>query len=812
MTGFIRDFRAGVRLARRAPVVSLGGILCIALGIGGATALYDVLDRIVLHPLAYPKPHELVLLRATNRAKNIIEAPISHAEFGAWRQGSTPFDGLVAYQMGTVSLSGADVPERLDAERVSDRYFALLGIAPILGRTLGAADTAADAAPAAVISEGVWRRQFQADPAVVGRAVRINGRAVTIVGVMPAAFRDTYGLQPDCWLPLAFDNPALQRPDARTLVVIARLSPTTGLAAARSAMAAWTSAGAPGPDAAAADRWTIDVVPLVEQAARGWKAPAVALFVVVALVLIIACINVATLLLARTAERDRELALRIFLGAGTWPIVRQFVAETLVLVLPGVAAGVACAYALQRLLIALRPAFLSRLDLMGLDWPVLLATVASLTATVALCTSPPLWHALRGPRQNPLRGGTPGVIVRESSQRSLTVLTVMEIALGLALLVVATSVMRDVVARLPGEAFDWRDKLTIRLTLPADRYATREERLTFLNQAADRLRALPGVTAVAEASIVPFDRYNLGAFVTSPGSHDTSLANAPATNYALVSPTFFSMLRMRIVAGRAFGDQDVHGATVAFIVTESVAKRLWPGQDPLHQPLSVTAFNSTGSLRGDVKREGEVVGVVADPPNPSSTGAQLLVYAPIAQHTVPFTRFIIAAPRARALARDVRREVSKIDPALVPDEVGSLEEMLGQRLELSRFYMVLTQLFAVVGVALAAVGVFAVTSYGVSRRRRELAVRAAVGASPGQIFARVVVPGIGILLAGLVAGGLTAFLARHLMSALIVGATANDPATFGLAALGVTVVAGVALLVGALRAMRLDPIRALREP
>jgi putative ABC transport system permease protein len=814
-----REIRAGVRVARRAPWVSLGAVLCLALGIGATTALYGVLQHIVLRPLAYPAPSELVLIRTTNRTQSLIEMPVSYVAFRDWRERAAdlPLREIEAYRVTTLALSGIAMPERLDAGWVSDGFFRTLGVVPIEGRTLGPADAQPGAPPAAVISERLWRRQFNADPFLVGRTLTLNARPVTIVGIIPAAFRDPYGQQQDCWTPFPAGDPSLKNPDVRTLVVIARLEPGATLEAARAAMQTPPSS----PDAtavtASVDRWDIDVLPLVEHAAKAWREPAIALFVAVLLVLLIACTNVGTLLLARASDRSHELALRLALGAGPAQLARQLTLETLVLATPGAMGGLLCAYGLQQWLIVLRPAFLSRIDDMRLDTPALVVTIVCTTVTAALCTSLPLWHALRGPRQELLRGGASGMLSSgmlggATLRRSLTLLTIAEIALGVTLLLAATMVTRNVLARLPQEPFDWRDRLTVRVSLPPDRYQSREERLAFLQRAADQLRALPGVTAVATASITPFDRYMLGASVSSGTSRDTTLAARPATMYAVVSPEYFATLGITLPAGRAFTAQDTFGAPGAFIVNETLARRLWPGRAAIGQPLAINVFNPSGSLRGDVKRDGHVVGVVPDIRHPGVDDVGPLIYAPVAQHTLPFARLIVAAPRVAALARDVRLQVGRLDPTLVPDEVKSLEEMVAQGQQLSRFYMALTQLFAAIGLTLVVVGVYAITGYVVHRRRRELAVRAALGASPRQLFSQVVGHGVIVIVTGLIAGAGAAWLARRLIAALLVGPVALDPGGIAIAAAVVILAAGAATTLGALRAVRLDPIRALREP
>jgi putative ABC transport system permease protein len=799
-----RETRAGIRVARRAPWVSLGAVLCLALGIGATTALYGVLQHIVLQPVAYPAPAELVLIRTTNRTRSLIEMPISYVAFRDWRDRAAdlPLRALDAHRVTTLALSGTAMPERLDAAWVSDGFFQTLGVVPILGRTLGPADAEPGAPPAAVISERLWRRQFSADPSVIGRPLTLNARPVTIVGIIPAAFRDPFGQQQDCWTPFPDDDPSLKHPETRALVVIARLAPGVTPEAARAALQ-------PPPSA---DRWDIDVLPLVDHAAAAWREPAIALFVAVLLILLIACMNVGTLLLARASDRSHELALRLSLGAGPAQLARQLTLETLVLAIPGAIGGLICAWWLQQWLMVLRPPFLSRLDDLRLDTPALVVAIICTTVTVALCTSLPLWHALRGPRQELLRRGASGMLGHGTLRRSLTLLTIAEIALGVALLLAATMVTRNVLARLPQEPFDWRDRLTVRITLPPDRYPTREERLAFLQRATERLRALPGVTAVATASITPFDRYMLGASVSSGTSRDTTLSARPATMYAVVSPEYFATLGITLPAGRAFTAQDTFGAPGAFIVNETLARRLWPGRAAIGQPLAITVFNPSGSLRGDLKRDGQVVGVVPDIRHPGGDDVSPLVYAPVAQHTIPFSRLIVAAPRVAGLAREIRQQVGRLDPALVPDEVKSLEEMVTQGQQLSRFYMALTQLFAAIGLTLVVVGVYAITAYVVHRRRRELAVRAALGASPRQLFSQIVGRGAMTIATGLVAGAAAAWLARRLIAALLVGSAALDPGGIAIAAAVVILAAGAATVLGALRAARLDPIRALREP
>jgi putative ABC transport system permease protein len=817
-----RDLRAGARVSLRAPLVSAGAILCIALGIGSTTALFSMLEQLVLRPMPYPESSALVLLRASNRAQGLPDAPVAVAEFDAWRQAARSFESMVAYQPGTVSLSGTEVPERVDAMRISEGYFETLRTTPIFGRTMTASDARPGSAPTAVIGETLWHRQFGGDPAIVGRAITLNGRAVTVIGIMPAAFRDPFaGKEGDCWLPLWFDNAALQSPAARSLLVIARLRAGLSLDAARAEMHALAGAiagagGAGGGTVAAAassrNAWDVEVVRPEEVFAGGLRTPAMMLFAAALLVLFIACLNVATLLLARAAGRTRELGLRLTLGATRGHLARQLGLETLVLVVPGALGGLAWAVVLQRLLISLRPAFLGRLDTIGLNPSVLVVAILCTALTTVLCTFLPLLHALRVPAQQLLHAGTPGVIRDTPLRASLHALIVVEIAVSVLLLVMATMVTRDLLDRWPREQVAWSDKLTIRVTMPVDRYPTADQRLAYIRVASDQLATLPGVSAVTQASIVPYDRYMLGAYLSSSTSHDETFARTPSVGYAAVGATYFQTLGIRPIEGRLPTEQDTRGAPGAFVVTQSLAARVWPGRSAIGQPMSVTVFNPTGSLRGDVKRDGTVVGVVADIRNPSDAEAQQLqVYVPIAQHTLTFVRFVVSAPHVEGLVRDARARLAKADPTIVPDEAMTLEAMLGQRLELNRFYAVITQLFAAIGFTLAAVGVYAVTSYMMRRRWFELGIRSALGASPAQLFAELIRHGLIIVIVGLGIGSVAAVAGRRLLASLVATRYISDPTSYALAAAAVALAAAVAILSGATRVARVDPMQGLRD-
>lgn len=825
-----RDLRAGARVSLRAPLVSAGAILCIALGIGSTTALFSMLEQVVLRPLPYPDASALVLLRASNRAQGLPDAPVAVSEFDAWRLAARSFESIVAYQPGVALLSGTEVPERIDAMRISDGYVETLRATPILGRTMTAEDTRKGSAPTVLIGETLWRRQFGGDPSIVGRAITLNGRAVTVIGIMPATFREPFtGIEAGCWLPLWFDNVALQSPTGRSLLVIARLRSGQSLDAARAEMHRLAGAGAGATATADASAggaaggagtastpsrniWDVEVARLEDRLAGQYRSPTLTLFSAVLLVLIIACLNVATLLLARAAGRTRELGLRLTLGAGRGHLARQLGLETIVLVVPGALGGLAWAVVLQRLLISLRPAFLARLDTIGLNPSVLLFAFVCTALTTVLCTFLPLLHALRVPAQQLLRASTPGVIRDTPLRASLAALIVVEIALGVLLLVMATMVTRDLLDRWPREQIARSDKLTIRVTMPADRFATAEQRLTYIRVASEQLSTLPGVSAVTQASIVPYDRYMLGAYLSSPTSRDETFAQKPSVDYAAVGAGYFQTLGITPIEGRLPTAQDVRGAPGAFVVTQSLAARVWPGRSAIGQPMSVTVFNPTGSLRGDVKRDGAVVGVVPDIRSPNDvTAPQLQVYVPIAQHTLTFVRFIIAAPHVEGLVRDARARLAKVDPTIVPDEAMTLEAMLGQRLELNRFYAVITQLFAVMGFTLAAVGVYAVTSYMMRRRWHELGIRSALGASPAQLFTELIRSGLFIVVAGLGVGSIAAVAGRRLLASLVATRYISDPTSYALAAAVLGLTAAVAILGGATRVARVDPMRALRD-
>lgn len=802
--------RSSWRMSIRSPLISLGALVCIALGIGSTTALFSVLEQLVLHPIPYPNAAELAIVRATNPARG-AEAQVSRADFETWQSAARTFRSLAAYQPARVSLNGHDFPEALNAGRISAGFFETLGVRPVLGRTFTAEEVTDEGPPSVLLSEERWQRDFNRDAGVLGRTIFLNKRAATIVGIVPAGFRDPFGLEQDCWIPLWFDNPAARIRESRALAVIGRLATGQSVESAQVELRGLSTRSA--FESSAADQeWKASVASLEERIAGAWRAPAVTLFAAVALVLFIACANIGALLLARTAERGREFGIRRALGATRAAIGGQLASETLILLIPGVLAGLMCANLLQKALIWLRPVTLSRLDGVALNAPVLLFAIAAATVTVVLCTVLPLIQALRGAVPTLLRPAASGLTHDSSLRVGLTLLTIAEIALSIVLLVTATMVTRDLLNRWPREVIEWRDKLTIRVTLPPARYKTADERLAYVRAASDELATLPGVVGLAQATIVPYDRYMLSAYVSSPTSRDVDLTTAPSTDYAAVSPDYFRTLGLRPLEGRAFVQGDTHGAPGVFVVTQSLAQQLWPGQSPLRQRLTVTVFNPSGSLRGDVKREGEVVGIVPDVRSPRAPNKpQLLVYASLAQHPFPFVRFVIAAPHAASLVREARSRLNKIDPDIVPDDAITLEEMLDQRLELSRFYAVLTSVFASIGLFLAVVGVYAVTAYMIHRRRYEFGVRAAIGGSPRQLFLHVVRDGLLVMAGGVIVGCFGAFAAKRLVVALMADGRGVDVISFGIAVGGLVLAAAAAVVVAALRATRISPLRALRD-
>jgi putative ABC transport system permease protein len=801
-----QDLRYAGRMLLKAPGFSLVVIVVLALGIGASTAIFSVVHAVLLRPLPYDDPDRLVLIRETLRDRfGGVTAP----NFVDWREQNQVFAEMAARQRATFTLTGRDQPERVSGARVTHRYFPMLGVAPVLGRSFLPEEDRPGAPPVALLSEALWRSRFAADTGVVGGAIRLDGRAHTVVGIAPAGVEIPGGVE-ELWVPLSIGPDDLAATGSHTLSVVARLKPGVELEQARSDMksiARRLEAVRPHSN----QGWSVDVSPLHERVVAGARTGLVLLLAAVAFVVLIACANVANLLLARAGQRRQEMAVRAAIGASRLRLVRQLLVESVLLGVLGGAAGLLVAYWGTDGLVALLPSGLPRASQVRIDgWVLGFALALSMAAGVLFGLAPALHtSSSRGALTESLRQA--GRVSGPGAERLKGLLMVAEVALALLLLVGAGLLGRSYL-RLQGvePGIDPENVLALQLALPASRYGEPEQVSRFYGDLLEKVAALPGVDAAAATSHLPLGAggFNLAVFVE--GAAPAPPSGVPTAYYRAVTANYFQALGVRLLRGRPFGERDRLGAPRVAIVNATMARLIWPGQEPLGRRFTLDD-NETAPI--------EVVGVASDVHHFGlDREPQAELHVPYLQATGTYwswtnrslTLVVRGSTPAPALAAAVRRAVASVDKDLPVYGIRTMSEVLAASVVARRASTTLLGLFAAAALLLASVGLYGVVSYSVGRRTHELGLRMALGARAGDVQRLVLARGLRLALLGLAVGFAGALALSRLLSDLVFGISTLDPAT--LAAVGglLLAVSLLACYLPARRATRIDPAAALR--
>jgi putative ABC transport system permease protein len=802
MSGLFHDVRYALRSLRGTPTITLGALICLGLGIGATTAIFSVVDRVVFHPLAYPEPDRLLSVMERNQKKGFPAFVVSIANFHDWQAQAKSFSALGAFAQATYTLTGVGDAERLPVGKASGGFFDALGVVPRLGRTFRSDD---DSEPVAVIAEEWWTQRFGRDPHILGRSIVLDDTPVTVIGVMPRGFTEPYHQRYDCWVPLGFHATNVGRRDVKTTQVVGRLRPAATLEGARAELEV-ISAGLAQQYPATNDRWSVSVDTLGDRVFGRSRPSFLALFGAVLLLLLIACCNVASLLLARDMGRRRELSVRIALGASASRLARQLLTETAVLLVLGLVVGLILARWALALIVPLAPAwlFITGADLNGF----VLASTAALAAASGLSVGVlPAFQASRINIVDALKQ-VPSAAV--GSLRSRRALVVVELALSLTLLVGASLVVRHLIDEWPQHlGFDPTKKLTARLSLSQAKYADPTVKVGFYRDLLTRLRGDPSVAAAAAANIVPFDGYVQSAFLSVSGEPDTDVARSPIIQYRAVSANYFGVMGIPLRGGRMFSDTDDERAPVAAIVNEALRDRL-KLPNLLGRQVRLTVWNTTGSLRGDVRRLATIVGVVGDTQESFARGP--IVYVPFLQHPMPFFNVILSARgNAAVLGGVLRVGLREVDAHQPAEKVQTYDQLLGRGVAEPRFYATVLTVFAVIGLVLAAVGVYTVVSTVVAQRTREIGIRRALGAQGGQVIRLMLRDGIVLCASGLALGSMGALASTRVLKSILDNTRPYDPLTFCAA---VFIFGGLTLLavyLPARHASHVDPIIAIRS-
>ncbi len=803
MNNLWQDLRYGARMSLKKPGFTIVAIITLALGIGANTAIFSVVNAVLLRPLPYPDAERLVSVH--QRFKGGMSGA-GEPKFLFWREHSQSFESLACYSNyggAGGNLAGGNEAEYAHGLRVSADFFRAFGVYPALGRAFTKEEDTPGAPSVVILSDGLWRRRFGADKNLIGRTVLLNDKAASVVGIMPPGFR--LGFDAELFTPMQARPNAHHDPNA---TVIGRLKPGVTIEQAQAELKVIAEKFRAAFPRQMMEGESIAAQPYQDLFTEGVAQYLWILLGAVSFLLLIACANVANLQLTRAASRRREIAVRMAMGAGGGRIVRQLLTEGLMLALAGGAAGLLLAVWGTELLIALAPAgMLPSIAEVVVDWRVLSFTLAAAVATGLLFGVFPAWQARKvdvntALKENPGKGGSARARMRGA-------LVVAEMALSLTLLVGAGLLIRtfaNLVSVEPG--FDPRNVLTFHVVLNGDRYDTTNEASAFYRDALERISHLPGVEAAAITNKLPLDwQFNMP--VIFPEQPD----KIRSVQMRMISPDYFSVMKTPVRQGRGFTDADNAAATPVAIVNEAFVKRFFDGQNPFARQLSV------GRGTNDPARQ--VVGVVGDVKQFGlDAAAPPMVFVPIPQmpdrlmaivRTFTFANFTVRATAAPSgLIAAIKREIAALDPTIPLSEFSSMERITARSVATPRFYMLLVGLFALLGLALAAVGIYGVISYSVEQRANEIGLRIALGAQSRDVVRLILSQGLALALLGVAIGLAGAYGLTRLMKSLLFGVSATDPLTFAAIALLLLVVATLACWVPARRAAKVDPLVAIR--
>jgi predicted permease len=815
----LQDLRYALRQFANSPGFASIAILTMALGIGATTAIYSVIDATLLHPLPYPQPEQLVRIEDDLPGVGARDVGLSEPE---WKdlQLSGIFQYVSPEASGSTNLTGSSQPARIIFKPVAANYFALLGVKPQLGRTFNPEDPTPGFTLEVVISDGLWKRAFGADPQVLGRSLRLDNDAYRVIGVMPASFHDqgrtTDQRNTELWSAAGFSRGSTPRNSRFIPGAIARLKPGLTIAVAQShldALVASLQKQFPA-DYPIESAWSVRLVPLKESVVGDIRQSLMLLLGAVGLVLLISCVNVANLLLARATARGREMAVRQALGAARTRLTQQLLTEGLLLSVLGWLAGLAILFCTKSFLLQLVPESLPRLNDISISWTVLLFALGVSVLAGTIFGLAPAWLARRLDLTCMLRQEGRSSKGSRKQTRMRSVLVVTEFALSLVLMIAAGLLLRSFWNLFKVHlGFDPQHVIAIQTWLPwpndpkTDIYGTATQEATLLRELLRRGRTLPGVeeAAVGDLAALPLGhgRDDLNRFPLIREGLETQSNQAPLIDASIVSPGYFHLLGMTLLRGRLFNDADSEKTPSVAVINEAMARTFWPNEDPLGKRLKLSPTDTSWTM---------VVGVIADARTESLAEASvpqihLSVYQRPAKDLAIFLRGRIDPA---AIPDEVREQAQFVDPELPVFEAEMLPEVVSGSLSQRRFSMEMVLLFATTALFLAGLGIYGTISYVVSDRTRDIGVRIALGARRGTILKMILCQGFKLAIAGAALGLVGALIVSHLMAGLLYGVPPNDPLTFlGLTTV-LTAVALAACYIPARRAMRVDPIIALR--
>ena len=805
MNALAQDFRYALRMLVRSRGASVATVIILALGIGANTAIFSVVNAVLLRPLPFPDSERLVRIWHVPPAKSfpgMKTFAVSAANFLDWQRQSQSFDQMAIYGYANLALTGGKEPEALSAAGVSPDFFSVLGVAPALGRAFAPEENAAGAGRAVILGHELWATHFGASPDIVGKDIRLNDQSYRVVGVMPAGFRMPSWAK--MWVPLAWDAKDRAVRNDHSYLVVARRKSGVTLASARAEMNAISKRlelQYPDDD----KDWGATVLPLQEDLVADVRPLLWILLGAVGLVLLIACANVANLMLAKSLERKREIAVRGALGASRTRIFQQLLAETLLLSLAGGALGLLVASVGVDRIVAFLKQQLPDLGNVSLDGRVLLFTLAASIATGLLAGLVPAWRQTRTESADALRGLGRTTTDAAGERRTRGVLVVAEVALSIVLLIGAGLLIRSLwlLSRVdPG--FDARNVVTLTTFLAKPKYAEDSRQIGYFHEALDRLRAIPGVESAGGIAGLPLTGGSTWP-IAIEGRPSLPVAQQPAVSGAIVVGDYFRSLRIPLRRGRLLNPRDDAHAPGATVISESMARRFWPGEGAIGKRMTVVFFPD---------RTLEVVGIVGDVRSQGLERQDPVpeMYVALEQVPRPGVQLTVRSVRPLpALLREAPAALYRVDPNQPVMEVKTMDQVLTESLARQRFAMALLAAFAALALALASIGIYSVLAYAVRRRSHEIAIRMALGARSENVVRMIVVQGMRPALLGMLVGLAGAVALRKILASLLYDVGVGDPWTLGAVAAVLGLVSAAACFLPAYRAARVDPMAALRS-
>ena len=810
MTTLLNDLKFGFRMLAKNPGFTAVAVITLALGIGANTAIFSVVNAVLLRRLPYRDPGQLVIVWEQNLPRGWHNNVVSAANFDDWRRQNTVFTDMAAVDPTSFNLTGTREPQEVEGEHVTANLFGLLGVQPLRGRGFVPADDDSSSPPVVMISYGLWQRYFGGAADVIGRQIALDGHSHTVVGIMPAKFTDAYatffGVHGQVWVP-GLD----MRPRGRTdhdYLALARLKPGVTLKRAQAEMD--TIASRIERQYPENKGWTVAVVGMHDMIVKFVRPVLLVLGAAVGFVLLIACANLANLLLSRAATREKEIAVRSALGASSSRVLGQLLTESLLLAICGGILGVVIGVAGAKALVALSPStlfmFAPGLETASIDRGVLGFALLLTVGTGLLCGLAPALGLARTAVSDSLNACGRGSTESGRGHRLRGYLVTAEFALAFLLLMGAGLMVRTLV-RLTNFnlGFDPHHVLTLRVPLRGPRYADQRSQARFFQQLLARVEALPGVVCASVSRGLPIEGQDGMDFVVDSNPHPRP-EDLPAANYVVVARNYFRAMGIPLRQGRAFGDDDTQASQRVVIVNEELAREYWPNQNPLGRRLKTGTDPQLPWLT--------VVGVAA---NVRTEGPEVAfepeLYVPYTQYPWlldPRELVVRTAGEPLSLAQPIRSEVMAIDAAVPIADVRPLDEIAGEPAAPRRFVMTLLAVFASLALVLAAVGIYGVTAYSVARRTHEFGIRLAMGAQRTDVLRSVVALGLFRAAIGLAIGGLASLGLVRFMATLLFQVQPVDPATFVAATVGLIGLVFLACYFPARRAAKVDPIVALR--